>query len=160
MVGKRVEPFGFGWLKLGESPVKEILICVNRVAYREFSRNPDLSLEEFRSILGQEMFGENANAELLDDLLFLEESFFLDRTWVSVCPLASPEYVKGQIDLGRLGPARLGEYSRRRQRISVIERRYVNSQFEPIRRMHKVAHWITMNWQRSPEHGVIERHLR
>lgn len=160
LVGKRLDPFGFGWLKRGESPANEILICVNRLAYRAFSRDPDLSFEEFRIILGQEMFGENANTGLLDDLLFLGESFFLDRTWVSVCALASPEYVKGQIDLGRLGPARLEEYRQRRERIAVIDRRYAGAQSEQIQKLHKVAHWITTNWQNSSDQAVIEKHLR
>ncbi len=160
MVGQRLAPFGFGWLKLGESPVNQILMRMNRLAYQEFSRDPNLSFDDFRSVLGREIFGKKLNPTLLDDLLFLEESFFLDRTWVSVCPLASPEYVKGEINLGRLGPIRLEEYRKRRLRIASIDKRYANAEYEPIRQMHQVAHWITTNWQNSPDYDVIEKHLR
>ena len=40
--GRRQVPLGFGWLKEGEPPYGELPMRVNRIAYREFSRNPDL----------------------------------------------------------------------------------------------------------------------
>ena len=38
-------PLGFGWLEPGDPPYDELPMRVNRIAYREFSRNPDLPFE-------------------------------------------------------------------------------------------------------------------
>ena len=51
--GRRQVPLGFGWLKTDESPYDELPMRVNRIAYREFSRNPDLTFERFKEKLGQ-----------------------------------------------------------------------------------------------------------
>src|SRR5262249_31089313 len=47
LVGQRQVPFGMGWLKPSEMPFHELPVRVNRIAYREFSRQPDLSWAEF-----------------------------------------------------------------------------------------------------------------
>ena len=56
--GRRQVPLGFGWLKEGDSPYDELPMRVNRIAYREFSRNPDLKFERFKEKLGREVFGD------------------------------------------------------------------------------------------------------
>ena len=56
--GRRQVPLGFGWLEPGDPPYDELPMRVNRIAYREFSRNPDLPFERFKEILGREVFGE------------------------------------------------------------------------------------------------------
>ena len=66
--GRRQVPLGFGWLKEGEPPYGELPMRVNRIAYREFSRNPALPFEVFRAILGNEVFGEAATEQAVDDL--------------------------------------------------------------------------------------------
>jgi hypothetical protein len=48
LVGHPIAPFGFGWLKKGECPYREMPVRMNRIAYREFTKDPDLSLERFR----------------------------------------------------------------------------------------------------------------
>ena len=46
--GKRQVPLGFGWLEPGDPPYDELPMRAQRVAYREFSRDPDLSFEHTR----------------------------------------------------------------------------------------------------------------
>ena len=46
--GRRQVPLGFGWLDPGDPPFDELPMQVNRIAYREFSRDPDLSLDSYR----------------------------------------------------------------------------------------------------------------
>ena len=159
MVDQRLSPFGFGWLETGMSPVHELLMRVDRLAYREFSCNPDLPFQDFRQVLSEELFSGNATPELLDDLLFLEESFFLDRTWVSVSAIASPDYVKGMIDLGRISPAMLSEYRSRRMRLAQIVRRYAIASSTVTQELCKTAQWILAQWQASPAHFVVDAHL-
>jgi len=160
LVGQRSSPFGFGWLKPGETPVNEFLMRMDRLAYREFSRNPDLPFEEFRRTLSGELFHGTASEETLDDLLFVDESFFLDRTWDSTSAIANPGYVKGRIDLGLLGPAKLAEYRDRLARIAEIARRYAGARDQATEELARTANWITQRWAESPDGGVLEKHLR
>jgi hypothetical protein len=91
LVGKRRVPFGFGWLKEGQMPYDELPSRVNRIAYREFTRNPDLSLEDFRALLGKELFVTAATPEAVADALTLQELFATGRTWCQPAPIVSPE---------------------------------------------------------------------
>ena len=159
LVGHRLSPFGFGWLEAGASPVKELLMRVNRLAYREFSRNPALEFEEYRKSLSEQLFAGRASTSLLDDLLFLEESFFLDRTWISVSAIASPQYVKGMLDLGRIAPARLKDYRARRQRLAQMAARYADASDVSTKEIGQIAAWIVGQWQASPAHRLVDAHL-
>ena len=47
----------------GDPPYDELPMRVNRIAYREFSRDPDLPFERFKEILGREVFGEAATPQ-------------------------------------------------------------------------------------------------
>lgn len=160
LVGQRAFPFGFGWLKPGETPMHELLLRLDRLAYREFSRDPDCSTEQFRAAVSSELFASRANAEVLDDLFFVEESFFLDRTWDSVAAIASPDYVKGRIELGELGPGRLREYRDRLKRIAEIARRYTTASDPGAKELAQTAEWIVTQWNESPNRNVLDDHLR
>ena len=50
---------------------------LNRIAYRELTRRPDLPFEEFRQRVQTELLPQQ-QARAVDDLLFLQESFFED----------------------------------------------------------------------------------
>jgi hypothetical protein len=160
MVGQRLAPFGFGWLAAGASPVHELMIRVARMAYREFSRDPSLALAAFHRALMSELFRESDSASLLDDLLFVQESFFLDRTWVSVCAIASPSYVQGLLELGRLSPATLEDYRRRRSRLAVIADRYRAATDPGVCALRSTAQWIVDQWQASSAHERVDAHVQ
>jgi hypothetical protein len=159
LIGERSYPFGFGWLKPGETPVNELLIRLDRLAYREFSRRPELSMESFRATVSRELFSGKAATEMLDDLFFVEESFFLDRSWDSFSPIACPDYVKGRIELGRLGPVRLAEYRERRARIGQIAQRYAGASDPGTIQLAQTATWIVTNWQASKNRTILEDYL-
>jgi hypothetical protein len=160
LIGKRSYPFGFGWLKPGQNPVDELLMRLDRMAYREFSQNPDLPMEHFREVVSRELFLGKAKPQLLDDLFFVEESFFLDRNWDSFSAVASPAYLKGKIELGKLGPARLKEYRSRRARIALIAESYAGTTDANTAQLARTANWIITHWATSPDRGVIDEHLR
>ena len=92
--GRRQVPLGFGWLEPGDPPYDELPMRVNRVAYREFSRNPDLSFERYKEILGREVFGEASTPQAVEDVLELQAALNSERTWCQPSPLASPERVR------------------------------------------------------------------
>jgi len=128
--GKRLKPFGFEWLPDGAMPFNELLVRVNRIAYREFSRNPELSEADFKKVLAKELLND-PNA--VDDLLFLQESWVLDRSWFSASPLTRPQ---------TLTEEQKQRYRERVERLREIERRYRNT--EP--KLHQIAECIVKKW--------------
>jgi hypothetical protein len=160
LIGQRSSPFGFGWLKPGQTPVNELLIRLDRLAYREFSANPDLPMEQFKKVVAVELFPAGATPQLIEDLFFVEESFFLDRNWDSFAAIACPDYVKGRIELGLLGPARLEEYRTRRTRIAQIAHHYTGADDFGTIQLAQTATWIISNWEMSSNRNVIDEHLR
>ena len=100
--GRRQVPLGFGWLAPGDSPYDELPMRVNRIAYREFSRNPDLPFDQYKEILGREVFGEASNPQAVEDLLTLQGIFATERTWCQPSPLVCPDRVRAMKDRGEL----------------------------------------------------------
>jgi hypothetical protein len=159
LVGQRVSPFGFAWLKPGESPMQQWMLRLLRMAYKMFSSDPELSMEKFREAVSRELLPDCATPAMLNDLLFLEETFFLDRNWDSTAVLASPEYVKGRIELGQLGPTRLRDYRDRRKRVGDIARRYASAPAQ-CKELTQVASWMDARWNESPYRAILDEHLR
>jgi hypothetical protein len=160
LVGTRATPFCFGWLKPGETPMHEMLLRLDRLAYREYSWTPDCSAKKFRATVARELFHDSASNEEIDDLFFLEETFTLDRTWDMAPVLSSPEVVKGRIELGELSPSRLMEYRERLKRVAGISQRSAHSSNPAVREMGKTAAWISEQWATSPDGHVLDLHLR
>ena len=77
LVGKRLKPFGFDWLADGQNPYNELPIRVNRIAYREFTHDPELSYDEFKKRLAGEYFGNSVPARAIEDLLRCRRRFSL-----------------------------------------------------------------------------------
>ena len=160
LVGTRASPFCFGWLMPGETPMHELLLRLDRLAYKEFSRNPDLPMESFRDVVSQAFFGGKASSQLLDDLFFVDESFTIDRTWDMAPVLSSPAVVKGRIELGELGPERLREYGDRLKKIDEIATRSTGARDASTQELGRMAAWIVDQWKQSPDGGILDKHLR
>ena len=63
------------WLRDGAMPLNELPVRVNRIAYREWTRQPALADRDFHQILGRELFGRNADAQKIQDVLFVQDSW-------------------------------------------------------------------------------------
>lgn len=92
-------------------PFRELPIWVNRIAYREFTRDPELGFDEFKLRLGAEIFGAEASAQSVEDLLEVH-CFALRRTWCQASPLVSPDRMRAlqerhELTPGQLFPSRL-----------------------------------------------------
>jgi hypothetical protein len=145
LVGKRQLPLGFGWLEDGQPPYGELPARVNRVAYREYARDPDLSDVDFRAALGKDLFGAAATAEAVEDALALQRILITGRTWWQAAPAASPDRVRAMKAAGQLPAERRGEYRRALGRLREIEQRYRGRE-EPFAGLHRPARWVVDQW--------------
>jgi hypothetical protein len=136
--GPRMKPFHLGWLREGEMPLNELPVRVNRIAYREYSRNPDLSDEEFRRVLAKTLFGAE-NSEAVDDALFLNGCCFEGANWFIPPPLLA----------GQAGtkPEQFEKARQKLPRLREISARYAHARNASERELHKVATWIAERWK-------------
>jgi len=136
--GLRMKPFHFGWLREGEMPLSELPVRVNRIAYREYSRNPDLSDDEFRRVLSKTLFGAE-KSEAVDDALFLNRCCFEGANWfIPPTLLADPAAIK---------PDQAGKAREKLTRLREISSRYANAANPSERELHRIATWIAERWK-------------
>jgi len=157
LIGRRLKPFGFDWLADGADPYGELLVRVNRIAFREFTKNPKLDFAAFRLVLGKEIFGDNFEPAV-DDLLFLQESFFADHSWFSASPLVAPYILRGRLEAGTVSLEQIAGYRDRLRRIAGIGMRYGDQTSGSLKDLGRIARWITENW--NADSSLIENHLR
>jgi len=144
--GRRQVPLGFGWLKENEPPYDEFPMRVNRIAYREFTRDPDLPFERFKEKLGQEVFGNASTPQRVEDLLELQAVFSMERTWCQPSPVVCPDRVRAMKAQGRLTPQKQGEYRAALAKIQAMEKRYREAESEGEQQLHRVVHWVLAQW--------------
>jgi hypothetical protein len=135
--GPRVEPFNFGWLTEGEMPLNELPMRVNRIAYREYCKNPGLAEEEFRRLLSQAVFGAEKTTAT-DDLLFLNASCFRESGWFKPPPLLA--------GLKNQQADKQQQLRDHLERVKAIAARYEKSTNRAERELHKIASWIAAQW--------------
>ena len=119
---------------------------VNRIAYREFSRNPDLPFERYKEILGREVFGEASTPQLVDDLLTLQAVFATERTWCQPSPLVCPERVRAMKNNGELTAAKRDGYRKTLGQLRAIERRHREPRSEGEKELHRISRWVLDRW--------------
>src|SRR5262245_10401434 len=150
LVGRRRVPYGFGWLKEGQMPYDELPIRVNRIAYRAYTRDPDLSDAEFRALLGRELFGTAATPEAIADALALQGVFAAERTWCQPAPPVSPERVQAMKAAGQLTDRRRAEYRAALGRLRDMALRY-GKQGGAFAELSRTAEWVTAQWAGDTE---------
>lgn len=145
LLGRRLIPLGFGWLAEGNSPYDELPARVNRIAYREYSRNPDLADADFRVALGKKLFGSAASSRAVEDVLALQRILAAGRTWCQAAPTADPDRLKALAAAGQLGQKQRAEYREAVERARRIAVRYQGGE-GPFAELHRVAAWIAGRW--------------
>lgn len=144
--GKRQVPLNFGWLEPSEPPYNELPMRVQRAAYREFSRNPDLSFEAYKEILGRDLFGTASTPQAVDDALEIQAAFNFQRTWCQPSPLTSPERIRTMEERGELTSQRRAEYRAALDRLRAIEERHRKPRSDGERELHRIARWAIDRW--------------
>jgi hypothetical protein len=158
LIGSRLKPFGFAWLPDGKNPYGELLVRVNRFAYREFTHNPELDYNSFRSILGKEIFGRETESAAVDDLLFLQQAFFKDHTWFSASPVVSPDILRGRLETGTISFEQMKVYRDNLDRIRAIATRYASANGDAKVELKTIAEAVLQNWRKNDH--LISDHLR
>jgi hypothetical protein len=144
--GRRQVPLGFGWLDPGDPPYDELPMRVQRTAYREFSRNPDLPFEEYKAILGRDLFGAATTPQAVEDVLDLQAIFNSGRTWCQPSPPTSPDRVRALKDRGELTTKTKAEARAALDRLRAIERRHHKPRSDGERELHRIATWVLDRW--------------
>jgi hypothetical protein len=145
--GQRQAPFGFGWLKEGASPYRELPVRMARIAYREYSRNPDLSDADLQSALGLELFGEGWTPPQVEDARDLCRVLGTDRGWTVPAPLTAPGLVEFRRRTGRLNEAKRLLLRQQLEWVQAIAARHRNTQLPGARDLGQIADWISRQWE-------------
>lgn len=143
--GVRQIPLGIGWLSPDQSPYTSLPIRTIRLAYREFVRNPSLSLDEYRHRLGREVFQVASDDRRVDDLLFLQRCVNTERNWSLPSPLVEPLRAKGFAAAGTLNPERKAGYRASLQTLREIAERYAGGSGADAE-LAEAAGWIVGRW--------------
>jgi hypothetical protein len=147
LVGRRQVPFGFGWLDPAAMPYNELPVRVNRIAYREFSKDPSVPYEEFNGRLARAVFGPgDVPAVWTDDLLMLHRAFFEGRTWCQPAPLASPARVRLELAAGRVNAGKRAEYRAAIKTIEQMTLRHAGASNPGRRELHRISKWVIEQW--------------
>jgi hypothetical protein len=153
MVGRRQVPFGFGWLKEGENPYRELPVRAIRIAFRELTANPDLPEPELHARMGRELFGADWKAVHLEDLFALISVLNTDRNWSVPPALTSPGLVRNRMEAGRLTAEKRRLLDEQLRAVSAISERHRNASSAGGEDLHRIAQWIAEQW--TPENLTL-----
>ena len=146
LVGKRQVPFGFGWLKDGANPYRELPVRAIRLAFRELTTNPDLPDADLRTRLGRELFGPDWQPAQVDDLFELFRVFNTDRDWSVPGALTTPGLVRHRAEHGRLDAKKRALLREQLLRVQTIATRHRDATTSGARELHRIAQWLADQW--------------
>ena len=153
LVGKRQIPFGFGWLKDGENPYRELPVRAIRLAFRELTANPDLTDAELRARLGRGLFSRDWQPAQVDDLFELFHVFNTDRDWSVPGALTTPGLVRNRAGRGKLDATKRTLLRDQLARVRAIAARHRDATSGGAKELHRIAQWLADQW--SPENTAL-----
>jgi hypothetical protein len=137
------------WLRDGEMPLNELPVRVNRIAYREWTRQPALTDSAFHETLGRELFGSRADAQRIQDVLYVQDCWFNEADWFKSPRLHRPDELQRQAEREKWPAERMQPYLDRVKRLREIERYYADSRSATERQLHDVSAWIVRQWDEA-----------
>jgi hypothetical protein len=148
--GKRQIPFGFGWLKTGENPYRELPARAVRIAFRELTADPDLPDAKLHARLGRELFGAHWGPEQVDDLLFLLQVLNTDRDWTVPGALTAPGLALHRAEQGRLSGTKRDQLRSQLARAQMMAKRYRDATSPGANELRRIAQWLVDQWEDAP----------
>jgi hypothetical protein len=153
LVGKRMKPFGLDALSEGKMPFKNLLVRVQRLAFREFSKDPGLAIEEFERRLGAEIF-KGEKTESVKDLLELQRIWNFERDWYWASPILDPEFFEQRARRLKWPQEKLRDYDRNLETLKGIAKRYENATNPAEKEMSRLAGEAAGRWQEKKPSGI------
>lgn len=142
----RQKPFHFDWLADGVMPLNELLIRVNRLAFREYTRNPKLGDEAFQEILRTELFGPDSEPASVQDLLFVQGCWFNGADWFTPAPLLRPADLKARAQREQWPASKIRGFEQSVDRLRAIAGRYRDTNNTNRRELSRLANSIVRAW--------------
>lgn len=154
-VNLALRPFGFSHLSRDANPYSDPIVAVNRVAFREFARDPDLSLDDFRSSLGAALLGSESS---VSDLLYLHECYYWKRTFFQAGPVASPRAMHDLLERGKLTFEDMARIGSLLDGVPAVRDRLLGSASERARSLAGHAEYILAAWS-DADRTYLRRHF-
>lgn len=153
--GERVVQLGLDWMSPEKMSLNELPARVQRLAYEEFTKRPEMEMAVFRKIVGREFFGgaglEAQEIEAsTEDLLFLQSCINFQRVWTWASPLVDPKEYERKARDEKWRAANGAEYARRVERLRRIatlgekEKLTANA---AVLEMARIAEFIVRRWE-------------
>jgi hypothetical protein len=143
--GRRQVPFGLGWVPFDKSPYNELPIRVARAAFREFTKNPDLPFDDFKTMLGKEVFGDKSTERHVADLLLLQQYVRHERSWALPSPVLEPLRVRHYAASGKLTDDRKADLRKAVENVRAMADRYRGGAGGEAE-LAAAARWIADQW--------------
>lgn len=156
VVGRRQVPFGFGWLKEGANPYRELPMRAIRLIYRELTANPDLPDAELHARLSRELFGARGAVAEMDELMELFRVFNTDRDWSVPGALTAPGLVRHRAAHGRLDAQKRALLRQQLDQVRAIALRNRDAKSEGGKELRRIAQWLADQWKDKDAQRVIE----
>ncbi len=153
VAGRRVVPFGFGWVRTGGNPYNELPVRALRLAYRELTANPDLPDAELHARLGGALFGTDWKKTQLEDLFDLLRILTTDRTWSAPGALTAPGLVRHRAEHGRLDERKRVVLREQLSRVHAMAERHRSATGGGAQELHRISLWLADQW--TPENAAL-----
>lgn len=142
----RLKPFHIPWLRDGEMPLNELPVRVNRIAYREYTKNPALGDATFRATLGKDLFGTGTSAQKVDDLLFVQDCWFNGAEWFTPGIFLRPADLPARARRENWPAEKTQDYRTRVERLRQIGETYRPSTDAGEKELARIANHIVRLW--------------
>lgn len=159
IVGRQLHPFGLEAIGLDENPYADPLVAVNRVAYREYTRDPDLSDEAFRELLGRSIFGDTATDQNIEDLLFMHDAYYRGKSLFSPSAQADPHVLRDSLQRGLLSLDELRRIQDGLDALPAVAQRLRTSSNQASKNLSRHAKLMMNNWDPAAR-KLLRDHLR
>ncbi|RYD36685.1 MAG: hypothetical protein EOP86_05350 [Verrucomicrobiaceae bacterium] len=157
-IGRRRLPLGQDPEKEGRNPWNSLPCRVQRLAVRAFSRQPDLSMEQFGQQVAKAFFPETSPASLpqaVADLLELQRIWTFEAEWYWSSPLLDPDFFKSRARRLAWPADKLAAYQRNLDTLRQIVGRWQASPGGTERGMFQLADSVVQRWSHAGEPAEV-----
>lgn len=157
LVGTRQQPLGLDPSGAGKMPYDQLLPRVQRLAYHEFSRQPNLPFAEFEQRVAQEFFQDATRLTEARELLDLQKIWNFECDWYWRSPLLDPSFLQRRAQAQSWPPERLQAYDVYLERLQEIGRTRTDNEPPAAQEMRRLAKEITNRWGTRKPSKVVSK---